>query len=388
MNRPRLRLASGALYLMLPLVALFLSGAPAQAADAASQDSSEVANDHGMFHLPPRLQFGELIYVPKIYYSSETSFGIGGQLIHPFRLPGTRLAIHGSDLRIKGRATFKGQGKAEGRTALRWHEGRHVLRLKLGYDSIPLRFYGVGQGSLQDNEEVYRPQRVFGYVEFLNKVFSKLRLGIRYEFERHSILESETGGAIADGFLKGSETSNAFGAGLLCDWDSRDSRYAPTTGFFWQGFGLFFDEELGSDHDFNNYSFDLRNYFSPAHHHVIATQLFVYAAKGAPPFWRYAALGGRVHSRGYRKNRFLDRMLLSFQAEYRSPLWRRCGYGVFAGIAQVAPALEHFEPGDFKPSIGGLIRYQPSRNSPLKIRLEVAFGNETPRIDLALDEAI
>ena len=357
---------------------------PALPALAAAPDSSGVESKDRVRLWPPRLHVGDLVYVPKLYYSSETSFGIGGQLVHPFRLPGTSMAIHGSDIRVKGRATFKGQGKVEARTALLWNEGRHALNFKLGYDSIPLRFYGIGQQSSRDDEEVYRPQTVYGYVELLNRAFGNFRFGLRYEFERFQILESEGGGKIE---LRDGAASNALGAGLLIDYDTRDSRYSPSSGTYWQAFGLLFDEELGSDHDFNNYNFDLRNYVTLAPGHVLATQVFVYMAKGAPPFWRYAALGGRMHSRGYRQGRYLDRVLVATQAEYRAPLWRRTGYAVFGGIAQVAPALQHLNTGDFKPTVGGEFRFQPSPKSPLKVHLSLAFGREAPRIDLAVDES-
>jgi len=175
----------------------------------------------------------------------------------------------------------------------------------------------------------------------------------------------------------------------VVDVDTRDRRHSPTSGFYYQGLALVFDETLGSDYDFNNYNIDLRNYFRISGRNVVATQVFLYAARGTAPIWRLAELGGREHTRGYRLGRFRDRVLLAAQAEYRTDLVGRFGLVVFGGVGDVAPTYTSFELEHLHPTVGaGLrIRVAKTEDNPLKARFDAAAGDETVRFYFGFDEA-
>ena len=133
--------------------------------------------------------------------------------------------------------------------------------------------------------------------------------------------------------------------------------------------------------------FDLRRYFDLGKHKTLALQCFVYNTEGDPPFWRYAALGGRAHSRGYRRARYLDKTLVATQAEYRFPVWRRLGAVVFAGVANVAPRLRVVRVRYSRPTVGAGVRYRVGGAAGLKARVDFAVGDDSFRVYASLDEA-
>lgn len=353
-------------------------------ADTTQTASQEQKNSRW---LPPRMAFGSVVYVPQASYSSEASLGLGGQVFYGFQWPVGNGGGPSSDLRLKGRVTLKGQGKIEIRLNSSFGNGDFGTNLKLSYDSMPRRFYGIGPDSRKSDEEIYRPQDFLAYIEIIRKIVPRLRFGIRYEVERQKLLEVEPGGILDLEDIRGKNQEYVLGLGVLLDLDTRNRRYSPTSGSYYQFFAMIFDEELGSKFDFNVYNLDLRNYFSFSAEHVLATQFFIYSARGNAPFWRNAALGGRGHTRGYRKGRYLDRLLVAGQAEYRFPVYRRLGGVVFAGLADVSPTIRDIELEHMRPSIGGGIRYRPGSRSGIKGRIDVGFGGEGTRVYLSLGEA-
>lgn len=379
---------SGRIWILPALIAVFALNAGLCAAAESSPDSSAAEEKDQIWQqVPPRVNVGSLVYVPKLWYSSETSWWIGGQLIHPFRLPGTSLSIHGSDIRVKGRATFEGQGKVEIKTRLNWGDGRHALVLKGGYNSLPARFYGLGPETEAEHKEIYRSQRLLAYAEYLHRVRPHLRAGLRYEIEDFKLLEAEPGGFIDRCEVPCAEDRRIHGAGFLMEWDTRDRKYSPTCGSYHQFFALFFDEELGGTANFNNYNIDMRWYRSLAADQVLAAQLFYYAAMGDTPYWRYAVLGGRDHTRAYRSNRFMDRVLVAAQLEYRTPFRHRFGGSLFIGLARVAHEFEEIDHHHLQPTLGAGLRFQPKKADGIKVRFDLAFGKESVRVDLSLDES-
>lgn len=334
---------------------------------------------------PPRLVGKGYVVLPKLYYSSETSLGIGGELLRPFRLGNGR--SHESEVALRGRYTLEHQALLELRTDLYWADGDWSLTAKTGYDGLALRFWGLGPDSPSEDEEVYRPQRLLAYVEMSRIVFDELRVGVRLEVENFLLLERETAGLLDVDPPRGARNSTVAGAGLLFVRDTRDDRRSPRRGAIIQGFALWFDEEFGSDFDFNNYNFEYRRFFPLPGDHVLATQLFLYSARGAPPFWRLAALGGRHHTRGYRKARYLDRILMAFQLEYRSPFWWRLGTVGFAGLGDVAEDFHLFELENMRPTVGGGLRARITERDDILLRADVAVGQGSLRFYFSLGQA-
>ena len=305
-------------------------------------------------------------------------------MLRYFRLPGLPLDCPASLLNANVRLTLKAQKLADIESSL-YASHNLYLRTRATYSDLSYRFYGTGPSTPKSAEEVYRPQSTRAYAEIMRTAVSDIWLGARFEAENVSLMEVEDGGALARGEIRGTDASTVAGAGLVLEWDHRHP--LDRLGWKLQGFALWFDEELGSSHDFNNYNFDLRTYLDLGSEYELAGQFFIYSTRGDPPFWRYAALGGRAHTRGYRRGRYLDRTLIAFQQELRFPIaWRVRGVA-FAGLGDIASRLTNMELDDMKPTVGGGVRLIMGDGEKARIRFDVALGGDTPRLYLAFGEA-
>ncbi len=334
---------------------------------------------------PPRLCAAGLILLPRFSYSERNGFGIGGRLLTDFVLPGCRPGTRFSEAQLSGRVTHRGHVRGELALDLHWGVGRYVARAKVGYSDLVERFWGVG-ATPRGAEEAYRPRTARAYAEVMRRVRPHLYLGLRGEAQTYAYLRTEPSGLLASRRYRGSEGDPVVGGGLVAQLDRRDDAQAPTTGFYCQGFALWFDEWLGSGYDFNNYHLDLRHYFPVGRGQVLAAQVFAYEARGAPPLWRYASLGGRVHSRGYVRDRYLDRTLLAVQAEYRVQLNSRLGLAFFGGLADVAARMDALRLDTMRPTAGAGFSVRVG-NRDRRIRLDLAAGEEGVRVHGSVGEA-
>jgi hypothetical protein len=370
----------------LAVLACGASGAGAGFA-AADADSSGAPAKRGFFDRlsPPRLRVWGFVYLPKVYYASETSFGVGGQILRPFSLGGDRASD--SEVQVGGRFMAKGQGAAGFAVNLGDATTTYSAKSKLEFSNIPRRFYGIGPDTPGEDEEVFQRQSLLAYLEVYRRVASRLRVGLRAEVESAQLLETEPGGLLETLPIAGVQRSSVAGWGVSADWDSRDDRYWPTTGSFHQSFLMGFGDELRGDYSFHVYYLDLRRYLTTAQNHVLALQAFLYATDGGPPFWRMAEMGGRGHSRGYDRGRYRDRVIMAFQAEHRFAVWRRLGLVGFAGLADVASRLEQMQLEHMRPTFGGGLRFRVGgQENRINARLDVAYGDEF-QFYFKLDEA-
>lgn len=378
-----IRVAAALLLALLLPPAARAQDAPA---DSTVADSTAIAHnpppiEDGFHLMPPRFRTGRVVGVPKVTYSSERGVGAGAELrfyLGDRHDPGSRLDL-------EGRYTSKGQILTEMVLTTDIAGGKYSIKTKFGYEDLSLRYYGLGPGTPVENKEIYRPESLLAYIEAFRRMSEAIKLGIRYEYENTIIKEYEKGGLLDTAPPRGIKGGSVLGLGLSGEFDTRDDQEFPTGGSYIQGFAMAFDDGIGSEYDFNVWNLDVREYFSVSPKYVLATQFFIYAAKGGPPFWRLAALGGREHTRGYRRGRNLDNVLYAFQAELRLAVYRRFGVVGFAGLGDVAHTTSQMELEHMKPTLGGGLRYRTGARN-LRARLDLAFGNDL-RVYLGLGEA-
>jgi len=128
----------------------------------------------------------------------------------------------------------------------------------------------------------------------------------------------------------------------------------------------------------------VRTYRAVSSKDVLAFQYFVFSVSDGAPVWRYAAIGGREHSRGYARNRYLDQHMMSAQLEWRRHIWWRLSGQLFAGSAIVAPGWSDFQVKRQHPTFGvGASLAIPEVNS-VAIRGDLAWGDEDVHGRLAI----
>ncbi|MCZ6677508.1 MAG: BamA/TamA family outer membrane protein [Candidatus Poribacteria bacterium] len=325
--------------------------------------------------------------LPGIWYTPETKFAGGGQVMYYFRSEAdskSRLSILPAGIAY----TQKKQIAIGINPDFYLKAETYRLMGEMSYSKFPDKFYGIGNQTSEEMEEDYTPRmfRVGGILQ--RKIRSRLNIGIKYRFEDTAMKEVEQSGLLAQGSIVGSEDGVTSGIGFLANWDDRDNPFYTTKGGFYQISTTFFNGIMGSDYDFTQLNLDFRRFFSTLPSHTLAFQANMNFTDGDVPFRDLSQLGGGNLLRGYLLGRFRDRHLLIFQMEYRvMPVWRRVGIVGFLGFGQVADTPDNFKLNDFKYSIGWGFRYQINREEGINLKIDVGYGKGSSGLYIGIGEA-
>ncbi len=353
----------------------FVPAAIAAPADTTQEGSGRLVR--------PRFTVAGVTYLPKVSYASERGVGIGGTILKPFDWP-SKDDDGASTLELKGRVTTKGQSELWGTVELAG-SSPFSLRARAEVSTLAEKFYGIGADTPADADEVYRPQYSRYYIELFRQVTRALRVGVRSEYARHLLLSTQADGALGSGVVRGATDDAIVGSGVVMAFDTRNRRYSPRRGVYFQAAGMYFDNNSTS-FEFTQFFYDLRTY-TPLGSRVLAGQVFVYATDNQVPFWRLAQLGGRHHSRGYRSGRYRDKVLAAAQLELRSPVVGRLGCAFFAGVANVAPTFGEMRRDHIRPTAGFGLRWLVGRAKGLNARIDAAVGENSFELDVGIGQA-
>ena len=162
--------------------------------------------------------------------------------------------------------------------------------------------------------------------------------------------------------------------------DTRNS-LNPRRGGLYQAHVRRFSDRDGGAYSFTSTRVDLQQ-FMPFWNEsrVIALRLLAEHADGLGnamvPFYLQPTLGGARSLRGYDRQRFRDRSMLLFSAEYRYEVNPFLMAAVFYDAGQVAPDWTDFRLKDLRDNYGVGLRFGYSE--AVALRADVAFGGESP----------
>jgi hypothetical protein len=91
--------------------------------------------------------------------------------------------------------------------------------------------------------------------------------------------------------------------------------------------------------------------------------------------------------RGFGDNRFVDKNVIAFQAEYRIPLFWRLGAVIFTGAGEVFDNLGSLTLGGFKPSAGLGLRMAIIRDPKQNLRIDWAKSIDDSTLEFGFKEA-
>ena len=139
---------------------------------------------------------------------------------------------------------------------------------------------------------------------------------------------------------------------------------------------------------FTNFRIDARKYLNPLKDQVLALHFMGQLNTNDPQFNMLALMGSSRDMRGYYKGRYRDRQYLTFQAEYRVPVWKLFGFVLFAGVGDVAYSLNDFRLNTLKPTYGGGFRFKIGQRIAALRRYQAADRQMPVSEPLALMAAV
>jgi hypothetical protein len=149
------------------------------------------------------------------------------------------------------------------------------------------------------------------------------------------------------------------------------------------------DQELGR-YSFRQTTIDLQQYVPLLHgYRVLALRGLAVLSDASDgqvvPFYLSPTFGGIKTGRGFPSFRYRDENLLVLQAEYRYQINPLVNGAVFVDTGQVAASARGLAWRRFKTTYGTGLRLGASGAASL--RLDVAFGGESPKVILGLGHA-
>ncbi|MFC1563732.1 BamA/TamA family outer membrane protein [candidate division KSB1 bacterium] len=327
------------------------------------------------------------LVLPVLGSSPETNFMFGGAVQYFFRESGSGIETRPSTLTAVFIYTQNKQIISLLEFDLYRRNEEFQITGGINYTKFPDKFYGIGNNTVEENEESYTPELTGFELNVRKRIYPGLYIGASYRLFNNSIIKTEEDGILRNGSIPGSGTGKVSGIGFSANYDTRDNIFSPSNGKYYSASVNIYDKVFGGDYDFHDYVVNIRQYFPIFENQVFAVQGYMKSVHGTPPFQMLSLFGGDSIMRGYYQGRFRDRNMIACQLEYRSSDWKSIGMIAFAGIGDVADKFSNFKIDNFKHTLGFGFRYLVSKNEKVKIRMDFGFGKETSGMYLSLNEA-
>lgn len=327
-----------------------------------------------------------LAFYPLVFYFPETRLGFGGAAVYNY-YPGKGQNNRPSQIQLGAAYTLNKQLLLYASYQYFLRQNRTELFGEIGYYDYFYFYYGIGNETLDANEETYFVKFPRLRINALEQVFSNFRVGLSYKFDQYNITEIQTDGLLDKIQPTGVDGGTISTLGLLARYDTRDNINLPRTGFLITASLEHNDQWLGSPFTYSRWLLDFISYLPIQERQVVALNLYTGGIWGAPPFQELLFLGGSKKGRGIVEGRFREEALFLVQGAYRFPLFWRFRAAVFASAGQVASTFGDFGQGTLHFNYGGGIRFLLAPQEGIQIRLDVGFGSDQPGFYLTIGEA-
>jgi len=311
---------------------------------------------------------------PIIASSPETGLMLGGMLFH--FLPTDEPDQEASTIDLLAFGTAEGQYGFSLTPNIFLGERDYKITTSFYANYWQANYYQIGKDSPEDHEEY--DSTSYGAVLILERrLFDSFIVDLLAHYES-SDMDIEQGGMLSTGNIIGAEDGEYVGVGLALGYDTRDNTNGPSKGILAKYENIIYDQDIGSDLDFQIQTLNLR-YYTPSSFmkdSVFALAAQVKSSHGDVPFQYLPTPDGTYILRGIEHGRYKDMDMVALQTEYRFPLkWKFSGT-VFAEFAQVANDFSDMELDETKTSIGFGIRYALNPEQRFNVRGDIAWVDD------------
>lgn len=318
--------------------------------------------------------------LPVLGYAQETGIEFGAVSLYSFYTDRQDSMTRAS--RLTGVATFttKSQSNFQLKSDI-WSPGNtYHYTSELRYKNFPFNFYGVGNKTLQANEDRIT-QKLFRANAGIEKQLGKITYtGVNVNFDSYRFTDKAAVGIYGtDPSIIDKDGGKVLFFGISQIIDNRNSNTYTTKGTYLKlNYSYAPDFFGGNNFDGGMFEADLRSFKSLSKKLVAGLNgLYQTIGNGGTPFYLLPQLGNDEMMRGYYTGRYRDENLLALQTELRFRLNPRFGLVGFAGTGTVYGHSD-FTLADLKPSIGGGFRYFFDIEKGLSVRMDYAFGEKRP----------
>lgn len=332
---------------------------------------------------------------PFASYTPETEWAFGAAGLFYFRTSSNTFSnLRASNIITSAQYTTKKQFLIELDYDVYFSEDDHRFYGYVSYNKFPSSFFGIGNFTKKENEEVYTSRYYFIKNAFTKRIIRKgtggLYIGLRQEFRNDKIVSVEPDGLINTSQITGFNGGTISGLGAIAIFDTRDNTFSSSEGEYVETQLSFFTKAFLSDYNFNNLLVDVRKYhpiYIGDSQTIIAMQFSANIANDDVPFYVLPTFGGSYNMRGVFSGRYRDKNMFFLQTEYRFPVYWIVNMTAFAGIAQVANTIKDYSLNDLIIAYGLGIRLNVIPDEKISLRADIGFSKEGSQIYLGFGEA-
>ncbi len=251
-----------------------------------------------------------------------------------------------------------------------WFDDRLQTLVGLGYASVNLDFFGLGNNSiLADHPLRYNLQPVGGTLQTKYRLGqSRFWAGLNYAYARTEVEFDAPAGT--PGLPSFQRESNVGGLTPSLTYDSRDNIFTPTRRTYVEATAGLFSDWLGGDSDFQRVQI-IGMQFIPLHQKLfLGFRGQAAASFGDEPFY----LRPYISMRGIPVMRYQGEQMAQMEAELRWQCWKRFSLVGFVGGGAVWNDFERFSSTKSVVAGGTGFRYELARRYGIHMGLDVAFG--------------
>jgi hypothetical protein len=328
------------------------------------------------------------LVAPLPFRNSQIGWGVAvmAGLIHRFDADTT---IKPSTGAVTGLVSENGSWGVMGLEIARFGRDAWRARGVVGYMDLKYDFYGIGIEAGEAGVSIPIEQTIsVASGAVLRRLIPGLYVGPTVVWMQATVSprdQAEPGQPA----LPDQSQAHLVAPGLLAEWDTRNSDYWPDQGSLAQLKASFFSTTSGESGTFQRYQAAWSWYHGlRGPRLVVVTNLNACGAPGDAPFYGLCSLGsGRFALRGYTQGRYRDHYATVVQGELRAHSAGRFGATLFGGFAQVAETFSDIFDARILPAGGAGLRYQLTRNYPMHLRLDYAWGSDGGLLYFSVGEA-
>lgn len=318
--------------------------------------------------------------IPVLGYSQESGLEFGLGALYSRYMDPSDPSNRSSNFSLLGSVSTKKQYNVSLKGDVYTSQNKFHLIGELKFKSIPFNYFGIGNETLESNENRVLEDQFKILLEAEKQFLPNTYTGVSLGFERYKFTNREEGGIFStDEHVPYKEGGPVLFLGLSQSYDTRNSNNYPTKGFFGR-VTYQYAPSVFSRSKFNASQIRLKvsSFHTLADKLVLGLNGIYYTVQGnQTPFYLLPQLGNDEMMRGYYRGRFRDENLLTAQTELRYRFSNRFGIVAFAGTGRV------YKNGDFsfkglKPNLGGGVRYFYDPAKGLSIRLDYGTGEKNP----------
>ncbi|RPI67622.1 MAG: hypothetical protein EHM43_07210, partial [Ignavibacteriae bacterium] len=267
-----------------------------------------------------------IVGLPYFSYSPETELKVGIAGIISFHLDDRDVPNRrSSTLSAGASASQLGQNMIATNFDLYFNRLRSRVSGRVGYENMPVRYYGIGAETPQENEIWFYPLYLKIFASYFHRVVQTdegqgFTVGGRLEYW-NTVVDQELTMTPSFGAPTGWEGGLNVGLGLTMTYDTRDNAYFPTKNFYVEARSMTYPKVLKADFGYTRSYVDLRGFTSVpigSELLVIGGQMLYDITIGDAPFYDLPTYGGDLLMRGILRSRFVDQASWCGQVEARA----------------------------------------------------------------------